>query len=172
MLLETTFSPNENDKALFDFVQSNSFPWYYQQTTSPKYMGFLHTLLRRNKFERPEAGEVNSSFYEPFEAIFKRICLENNIPVTTIFRAAINNNVHYPDKFGDIHVDHTFPHNNFLLFLNSFSGGSTYLFDLDNNITNEIKAAKYKVVFFSGEKHACGFCAPSENRLVLVFTFI
>jgi hypothetical protein len=172
MLLETTFTPTEKDEALFSFIQSSSFPWYYQKTTSLKHMGFLHTLLRRNEFEAPEAGDVNSSFYEQLEDIFKRICLENSIPVTTIFRAAINNNTYYPNKFGDIHVDHEFSHNNFLLFLNDFSDGSTYLFDLDNTITDEIKATKYKAVFFSGKKHACGFCAPSENRIVLVFTFI
>ena len=84
---------------------------------------------------------------------------------------ALNCTTYDSSEYGDIHEDHCFPHNNFLFYLNDFTGGPTYIFDNEKNLIKTTCVGKYKGVFFGGEKHAAGFCKPQEERIVFVVTF-
>lgn len=169
--VEGNFRPDEKEQDLFDFVLGNDCPFYYQKTTD-NYRGFTHTLMNRNPQNTPEMGVVNSSLYEHFEAIFKKICTQNNLNVSTILRAAINTTSYSSEKHGEIHVDENFEHKNFIFYLNDFTDAPTYIFDRQNNIVKTTDVGKNKFVIFSGEPHAQGFCKPNERRVVLVFTFV
>ena len=172
LYLETQFVPNQEELNLLEFViGANNFPWYYQRSTSIKYMFFGHTLMTRNDELPHNQGHINSNYYEPFANIFLKICKENNIEVNTILRGSINATGYFPDKHGDIHCDHEVPHKNFILYLNDCVNAPTYIFNKKNQLIKTTTPCKYKAVFFCGP-HAQGFCAPYEHRFVLVFTFI
>ena len=170
MLFETKIDLDEKEQEFIDFVLGNNFPWFFEKTTSEKYMMFGHALMARNKNNLPETGEVNSTFFDNFQFLFNKVCEKNKIKVNTILRMAINNTYHSCEKMGEIHTDHDFPHYNFLWYLNDFTEGSTFIFDEKKEI--EIKAEKNKVVIFDGKPHAQGFCLPHENRVCFVTTFI
>jgi hypothetical protein len=172
MFLETKIDLTNDEQKFVDFVLGNEFPWFFQEATSKKYKTFTHTLMNRNKQGLQQTGEINSQTFDFFKGLFNKVCSNNKIKVNSILRMAINNTHYFPEKWGDIHTDHDFPHYNFLWYMNDFSNGSTYLFDKFGTQTKEIKANKNKVVVFDGSLHAQGFCAPHENRICFVTTFI
>ena len=175
MLLEKKINLDNKENKLIDLVMGVTFPWFlmYQLSNLQKYKFFGHMLMAR--FEPRDIaarGIPNSILFERFEKIFINFCNENNIKVNNILRMALNNTWHYDDKHGDIHVDHDFPHYNFIWYINDFTKGSTYIYEKDyKTLKKEIKAEKNKVVVFGGEPHAQGFCNPYENRIVFVATF-
>jgi len=152
-------------------VFKNDFPYYYASTDEEYYcIQFFHSLMNR-QFDAESNGTINSTRFHTFVKIFLRLCAEENISIAKIYRACINNTFYHPDKHGNIHKDHHYDHCNFLLYLNDFDGGDTYLFDEDHNIIHTIKSEKYKMAIFEGDFHAQGFCAPKQLRTVMVFTF-
>ena len=162
--------PEKQEQELFDFVLSSDFPLYYQRTTT-EYKGFAHTLMYRNEQNLPVNGTPNSDVYPYFEQILIKSCEQVGIKLNSIYRGSINSTVYSPDKYGQIHTDHDFPHNNFILYLDEFTDAPTYIFDKDNNVIKTSSVGKNKFIIFSGEPHAQGFCAPNERRTVVVFTF-
>ena len=178
MYLETKFNPNQEQQDFINFVLSDNFiNWSINDRPVPTddkdYITMIHPILSRKSSyisSSPLDGEIVSEYYYQTKDIFNTICNENNISINKIYRMAFNTTIHYEDKYNGIHVDHPFEHVNFLLYLNNFTNGNTYLFDENNNITKKIKPEKNKAVFFQG-KHAQGFCKPHEKRVVLVVTF-
>lgn len=155
-------------------IYDTSFSWYFGHTDRAcKYFYFGHHLMAVNKNNLPITGNVNSPYYGMAESIFLDFCNQNNISVNTILRAAINTTTYSPEKYGVIHVDHEgFLHNNFIMYLNDFDDGHTYIFDDENNIEKVINSKKNKAFVFDGKSHAQGFCLPNQKRTVLVFTFL
>jgi hypothetical protein len=156
-------------------IMSNNFPWYYSDyTSSYKFPGFVHTLLKRpeNNIEQ----KINSSYYNLFLDILNSFCEINNLHYTKVYRSAINLSYYYNDleKYQGPHKDHNFPHKVFLMYLNNFNDGHTYLFEKNNNKFVEkttIIAKKNKIVCFDGNTyHTSGFCKPGERRVVCVIT--
>jgi hypothetical protein len=171
MLVEKKVTLLKEEEALIEKIFSNDFPYYYA-TTDEHYdcIQFFHSLMNR-QFDPESNGIINSTRFDSFVKMFLRLCREENIGVSKIYRACINNTFYHPDKHGNIHTDHHYEHCNFLLYLNDFDRGDTYLFDEDNNIKHTIKSEKYKMAIFDGDLHAQGFCAPGQMRTVMVFTF-
>jgi hypothetical protein len=169
--LETKITPTVKQQKLIQDVFGGRLPWYHEKSTS-NYKFFSHVLMARNENLLPLPGVKLSSLFESFENIFIQICQENNIKNPIILRASINNTYHYSDVMGDVHIDHAFPHYNMIWYLDDDTG-STYIFDKKKeNIIKKIEPKKNKVIIFSGEPHAQGFCKVNENRTVVVFTFI
>ena len=168
MIIECEYDPSKEDEKFLEFCLSTYFPYYYFEATV-NHNEFIHHLIVRNKVIG-DPGIVNSEVAVPAKKLFDRFCKLNNIKYQTIFRASINCTTHKNDRYGDIHMDHEFPHYNFIMYLNDCSG-NTYIFDNDNNIVKEIEPKKNRVVVFDGMKHAQGFCKPKERRVVLVITF-
>jgi hypothetical protein len=177
---EKSHSLNDEETAFIDHCLGYNFPYYQVLATDKderidKQYIFAHTLMKP-KIDSDgkninEEGVVNSPYYYAAIKIFRRFCEENNIPYSKILRAALNVSHHSTYKYGAIHVDHKFPHYNFLMYLNDFTDGNTYIFDDNLDLLEEVIPEKNKVVVFDGKKHAQGFCAPNEKRIVLVVTF-
>jgi len=64
--LETLFQPNENQKQIFEYVESSYFPWFFQEiirngSEEGKDSLYAHTLrLRHSDESLPVTGESNS----------------------------------------------------------------------------------------------------------------
>ena len=158
----------------FQHVLSSKFPWFYEKEKNhdeSTFWLFVHALMHRNEEFKPVEGTINSPYYDICIDIFKNFCAEHNIEVDTVFRAALNSTLHSPYSRTRIHTDHKFEHNNFILYINEFTQGQTYIFDNDHNLVKQIEPALHKAVIFSGEPHAHNFCSPNERRIILVITF-
>lgn len=171
MYIETEFYPNERHLRFIDYVSSDSFPWFYQQSTSDKYMFFSHVFMKRDFTTLDSVGIVNSNMYEECFDIFKTFCEQNDVSFSKIYRAAVNLTTHTPSEMVDIHTDHQIEHKVFLLYLNEFTNGETFIYDNDHKLIKTIVPNKNKGVIFSGEPHSHAFCSPFERRLVIVIAF-
>jgi c-di-AMP phosphodiesterase-like protein len=110
---------------------------------------------------------------QAMEDIFFEIAKSNKVEIDTVLRSAVNATQHSKQAMSEVHTDHEFEHNNFLLYLNDVTAGETILFSEDK--LTELKIitpTKYKAVFFSSNPHAHKFCAYGERRLVFVVTFL
>lgn len=161
---------SKEQQQFIDHLLSSDFPLYYTSSTG-KYKFFSHTFLKRNENLQGSAGIVHSSYWESIHKLFKEICVKYNIEHNIIYRANLNVTLFDKDKMGDLHTDHSFPHKNFIIYLNDFSNGFTYILDEDSKEIKEIKPEKFKVVIFGGNMHAQGFCNIKERRVVLIITF-
>lgn len=175
ILIEKHFELTSEEQAFVDFLMGSDCPYFLQKAYNNSEEGnmfvWTHALMLRDDQKRPVEGVINSALYEHAYKIFKRFCDENNIKVSTVFRACVNASSHAPLKHSQIHLDHdSFEHNNFLLYMNEV-GGNTYIFNEANDVTHEIVPAKNKVAVFTGRPHAQGFGKQGEYRFVIVFTF-
>ena len=162
----------EQDHYINNVLQGSSFPWFFtSNTTSYKYSSFSHTLVKRS-FDKDTEGVAHSPHLNFFLDIFNYFCFQNNITCKRIYRAAVNNTSFMPEPYGDPHFDHEFPHSVFLLYLNTFSNGSTFIFSEDTKLLYKTTPKKYNAVMFPGYEHAQGFCLPWENRILCIITFI
>jgi len=179
-----------------NIIKNNNFSWYLENATCERFNFLSHCLLKRidTKEKIIDNERIRSSFFEPFKNLFYESCFKNNINIKEIFRMNLNLTMHYPKLMGDYHVDHSFKHNNSVIYLNNFNKGNTFIFNETFSklskkykklelsfekhkkifsIKKEIKPKKYKAVFFNGDYfHSNEFCSPGELRLVLVTTFI
>ncbi len=170
MIIIKDIDLTEEEKEYLDFVNSSEFPFFLQFGTE-NHLTFTHTMMRRNSLGLPVSGKINSSQYKFCIPIFERFCKETDIIVNNILRAAINVVGYEPFKNGDIHEDHNFPHKVFLMYLNEFDDGYTYLFDHDHNLKYAVVPKKNRAVVFDSVPHANGFCKPKQKRIVFVVTF-
>ena len=170
-LKEFDYSPTKEQQEFLNFLMSNEFPLFYNRQTSEKYMYYSHALMQRNKDDLPEGGIINSPYFDYAKNFFLEVCSKNNVEVKTILRGSVNNTIYHPDKCGDIHVDHLFPHYNFIYHLNE-TNAPTRLYDENDNFVKQSNPKKNRAVVFSGMRHAQAFAEPHEQRIVLVFTFL
>jgi hypothetical protein len=179
MFLESKFQPNQTQEIFLNHLLSANFPWFWNATimrrddgTNSKYTALTHTFRSRLREDKLDWGTPNSEYLSVAESIFWDACLQSNVIPKIIHRSAANLNLPNKDKHTDIHIDHSFPHKNFILYLNDFTNAPTYVFSDDHKtIINESIPEKNKFVIFSGLPHAAGFCKENERRIVLVVTF-
>lgn len=158
----------DDERSFISYVKSDSFPWYHIKATD-NFTAMSHLLMMRP--DEPVRGTQNSPHLPAAEALFLRICGDNHVEVKCIHRIAFNLTFADPSPHGDIHLDHLFPHKNFILYLNKFDGGDTYIFNDGAEIIDTIKQQENKFAFFDGDLHAQGFCKPQQNRILMVATF-
>ena len=167
-------------KYIDNVILTTTLPWYFNQNTIDNNRinyndnrVFTHVLL--NRYEATKSLEIESritsEYFQFFMNIFKNFCVKNGIKFKNIFRMSLNLTFNEPNEYGVVHVDHNFEHKNFILYLNDFSKGSTFIFE-DEKIIEEIPARKNRAVIFDGLKHAQGFCLQGEHRYILVVTFL
>lgn len=174
MIKEIEYFPEDHEKERIESqVLGPFFPWYWQdKSTSERYPFLVHGLkTRSSQGSLLQEGEVCSDWYDFFYSIFIKCCADAGIVPTTVCRAALNSTFYDPDKVGEYHVDHTFTHKNFILYLTHSSGGTRI--KLKNKARPyTVIPHKFKAVFFDSEPHAQEFCSKGERRVVLVFTFV
>ena len=190
MIKEYKVNLTEEQKDFIDWViNGDNFPLYFFYTDTTDSGGnninpaFGHVLrhrpesdptLRQNKSGHisDEWGIPNSEHMEKFEGIFKDFCYQNDIKWNRILRSAVNFTTHQPsDSKHFIHRDHSFPHNNFLMYLNNCTGGETQFFDNDGRLIKTVYPEKFKAVVSESELHSGGYCGPHEIRVAFVVTF-
>jgi len=178
MIKEYRVNLTEEQKNFIDWViNGDNFPLYFFYTdTYTDISGnninpaFGHVL--RHRPESDEWGVPNSEHMEKFEGIFKDFCYQNDIKWNRILRSAVNFTTHQPsDSKHFIHRDHSFPHNNFLMYLNNCTGGETQFFDDDGRLIKTVYPEKFKAVVSESELHSGGYCGPHEIRVAFVVTF-
>jgi len=96
---------------------------------------------------------------------------EQNIEYKTILRSSLNLVVHSNYEFTVPHVDHFFPHWNWVMYLNTVENAPTVLFDENMEIIESVQAEEFKSVIFPGVTHAHKFPPINQDRCVCVFTF-
>jgi len=168
MLIENKLFTNFQQQKFLNYVMSPEFPWYYT-TSGTGVMIFAHTLLSRNRIY-PYNGDLVSNHWEKAEDIFLSFCEQNKINVKSIYRACFNLTIAQNIEYSNIHVDHHWPHHNFILYLNDCTG-NTLLFDDEENVVKEVSPEVNKVFIFEKQKHSNRFCLPGEARIILVITF-
>lgn len=169
ILVEGKANYNKIHEHFINTLSSAEFPWYLVRATQ-SFPAMTHDLMCRS-FEQ-SSGIPNSPFYGPARQLFNSICADNHITVRTVYRMALNLTFSDPSLHGDPHYDHMdFPHKNFILYLNTFDAGETFIMDEQDAIIQVIKPAQDKFAVFDGDRHAAGFCKPQQFKIVLVATF-
>lgn len=170
------------------------FPWYYisQQTLNkdlkflPKeikpYMSYInspfcsHTLLARTEVENVDHLSRKSNdfsyYYEFFMEIFHRFTVQHSIKYKKIFRANLNLNWYNGDGHTEPHLDHSWPHKNFIMYLNDCEQGQTILWPNDFSASYMIPCKKNTAVTFDSVWHGHRFPKILEKRVVFVVTYI
>jgi hypothetical protein len=154
-----------------NIVTSTEFPWLYSKTTNinPNEEDcelFCHPLL-----QRPGKGsrfsKQCSNYTELAVHVAEQVLDYNRIQFETFFRMAVN--FTYNTKVGSPkHEDHPFPHKNLLIYLSSFTDGSTVVCDSEKIYKSEPK--EDLPIVFSGLHY--NEPPSSGNRIVLIATFI
>jgi hypothetical protein len=176
MIIESKINPTDKQKELIEWILTErSFPLFFLFNEPNQAPAFMHFLRKRNKDKLDVEGDVNSEFCEEFEQIFKDWAEQNSVEWNKILRTSINFTTHQPPGSYAIHQDHHFPHKNWLVYLNEFTGGDTTFYkklgDMNYKEIYYTNPKKYGVVMSDGEPHDAGFCAPHEIRVVMVVTF-
>lgn len=173
--IETTFVPSEEENGFLDHVQSAYMPWYLHKSMlyegSDEAPFLAHTLRSRASEVNPLVGDPNSGLIDIAESLFHKIAKNAGVKVDQVLRSAFNLTFHSNFTSSGKHVDHKFPHNNFLLYLNDCTNGETIIYSNDK-IAKEVAPVKNKAVFFGGELHEHRFCGDGEYRIVMVVTFL
>jgi len=173
------------------------FPWFWHdiQTTDPKevtlaavpehirnYFDFYngpflsHILLSRTEIEHVQhnsrsAADI-STYWEFFLEIFHRYMTENGLKYTNIFRANLNLTWYNGNLHTAPHLDHTWPHHNFIMYLSECEQGETLVWSDDFSTTYIIPPIQYSAVTFKQQYHAHRYPSPGSRRLVFVVTYI
>jgi|TARA_R100001086_G_scaffold217607_2_gene134061 hypothetical protein len=157
---------NKNEKDFFNnVVLKNKLPYFIQngQTLEDDRIYLSHLLQHR------ETGAIASNIYYDVMNIIKRLCKKTNIKINRSLRACINLTFPYNPGMGVIHVDHTFPHKQFIIYLTD--GGATHFFDKNKKLIKKVNSKKFKVLFFDKEFHAV--VHPKKGiRILVVVTFV
>jgi len=174
------------------YVLGPHFPWFWQdrQTFNDEegipdelkayikcYNGpFLsHTLLHRVEDENVKhtgrPPKDISTHFEFFLEIFHRFMANNNLTYSNIFRANLNLTWHSSHLHSAPHLDHHWPHKNFIMYLTTCDQGQTIIWP-DNFLTSYmIPCKKYTAVTFNQHWHAQRYPAQGSKRVVLVITY-
>jgi hypothetical protein len=189
MIIEqSNFWHHDIEKVVFN----EDFPFTFIPggTTGADYPGLAHTLVDRveniDKYKTQQERVVSPYWDSHFGELFYAFTRQNKLEVTRVTRAAVNLTFHQSGEYpyGGIHIDHYFPHYNFIYCINSFDEGATYLFEKragngDPNklpsplpIEKVVRHEKNKALCFDGEQyHAGGFPAVNDWRCMFVVTF-
>ena len=173
--LENIVSQDLAEMIQVDLLQSTAFPWFLMHKTLPdrndpcdhSYMS--HVLMHRTRDN--EQGEIASLLYDTLLPTFNSVTDQLGMQVKTVMRANLNLTWYHPQQHGAPHRDHECDHHNMIIYLNQFADGPTYLFDDEDRITSVVPSLYRGASVFGGGKHAQGFSAPGDLRLIAVYTF-
>lgn len=173
--VENVVSNELADMIQTELLQSTAFPWYLMHKTLPSenrandHPYLSHVLMHRTQDGEP--GEIGSMLYDTLLPVFQSTVEQLSLNVKHVMRANLNLTWHSPQTHGAPHRDHECDHYNMIIYLNKFSQGGTYLFDDEDHILDCVPSMYRGASVFGGGKHAQGFCAPDELRLIAVYTF-
>ena len=150
--------------ALKELVQTDNFPWFRLKGNqhSPDY--FSHKL-----FTRPVGVEehlfptIASEYLKSFADLLYSVFDLNAIEVKCIYRMSVNLVMPSTDSHSPLHVDHSFPHRNIIMYLTDAGG--------DTVVNDEVYSPKEDdIIMFEG-KHYHHF-PMKDARIVFVATYL
>tara|TARA_R100000306_G_scaffold57372_1_gene55497 strand:- start:156 stop:707 length:552 start_codon:yes stop_codon:yes gene_type:complete len=175
------FTSNEKE-----FVRKNIlseiFPWYFipnsvvtQRSGGDGVNFFGHTLVKR--FEHRKLGEElhQSSACDFFMPIIDRFFKKHKLKYKEILRGSINLLYPQPVRQSAPHVDHNFPHNQIICYLNESDGDTVVLKKekgkrLKYKEFARVSPEPFKILYFGYLPHYV-IHPTSGRRIVLVMTF-
>ena len=166
-------SQSENYKLLKKNILGRHFPWFYYENSTVNLVEtdrfknlpqLSHTFITRpEEFGWPKQ---DSEMYQMAVDVVREILFENNFYPENYFILRLSTNCTLPSEgpqFSIPHVDHKFPHLNFLTYLTN-SGGSTFIEGVEH------KPKEDQSILFSGEHY---LQLPKKGRrIVLVATLM
>ena len=160
-----------------DFFYNHHLPdWFRPHLSHYNPQFFSHSLLRiaedMNQSHLNRGPNDFSPYYEFFIEIFHRFMTENNLKYTKIFRANLNLNWYNNINHTEPHRDHSWPHHNFIMYLNTCENGETLIWPDDFSATYFVPCNQYTAVTFKQQWHAHRFPKPGTRRVVFVVTYI
>lgn len=180
-------------EAIDETILGCQMPWYYisKQTLNKDleyipenirpYITFVnppflsHTLLMRTEEENVDhisrPRNHYSSLYEFFMEIFHRFTVENNIKYKKIYRANLNLTWYSGLNHSEPHLDHSWPHKNFIMYLTDCDRSETIIWPEDFSVSYLIPCKKNTAVTFDSVWHAQRMPGIGERRIVLVITY-
>jgi hypothetical protein len=130
---------------------------------------FTHTLIRRSPPEI-KLGVGQSGDLPLFKTVFDNWMKAQGLVYDKVYRAAINLAIYNPADHCEPHVDHLWPHYNWIWYLDTVDA-PTILFDEELNIEHRIPCVKNTAVTFDGRMHAQSYPPPGVLRRAVVFTY-
>ena len=175
-------------------VFSHGFPWTYEHDTNSGFddyhpgfgdMPFYsHPIISRPVPPLRPISLPVSQEWELAVEVFNEIMLFNNIEYKTIYRMNINSTSYHGEFLSPPHVDHHWPHQSIIVYLNSFSGGKTHVFHkkypfpeeklTPNALKFSHKGEEDDIITFDGLHYHCmeGPSSIGERRVILVATYL
>ena len=166
---ESILIPEEKDY-IKNIILGENIPFYWMKESVAGEFGepcFTHTLIHR------DTQEIHSEHADFFKKIARRFADRHKIPCNVFLRGCINLTCPQPQlRKSTAHVDHDFPHYQFLLHLNKSNGGSTLILDSKKKIIKTIEPKQFKGLGFKGGLPHCMTFPKSGRRVVAVLTFL
>jgi len=172
IIVDDNFMDKDNVAFVEDIVLGYGFPFFHKTKIlhdSKDYNGFFeHIILHVG------GDKWNSQYHPFFESILHSFTEKHKIEYELIFRASVNltynNGVH---EKCPVHVDHTFPHKQLLVYLNDVQDKESKTIILNkkkDTILKEIKPKQFRGVMFDALPHY-HLMPKKGERMVFVITF-
>lgn len=160
-------------KRLKETIMSPNFPWNYYGTTIQNQTDDLHLMshcfLARPGQENPYTKSLSE--HTPLAAfVCQQILGMNEIEVHMFYRIAVNL-VFDTEGTSVRHVDHEYPHENLIVYLNKFDKGRTLVYDNDDN-EYSVTPKEDKAVTFNGSYQHCHESSSNGRRIALIATYL
>jgi hypothetical protein len=139
-----------------------------------KYPVFMHELVKRIEKADPSLPTRNNSIYTAFFInILEKFTKKHNLKLNRILRAVINVTASIKDGISYIHLDHIFPHSQFILYIGEDVTGDILLYEDDEKtLIKKIKPSNFKIVCFGDGMVPHQFYYPEIGyRIAVVITF-
>jgi len=131
---------------------------------------WTHQLMTRSSGAE-STGQIVSEYYEFFADIFYSWLAEHNITCDYVYRASLNCSHPSEYDYSMPHLDHSWPHSNWIMYLNTVEDAPTALFDDSFNLTGFVPCEEFTAVSFPGQYHTNKYSHSMQQRFVCVFTF-
>ena len=168
MIIEDQSIITHSEKQFINTViLGGTIPFYWSKSQDHRdNKPFLyHTLIHR------ETQQIHSEHANFFKEIVKRFTTKHKLSCNVFLRGGINLTFPREGK-GHTHWDHTFPHQQVIIYLNQSEGGSTTILSEKNKILKTIEPKQFKVISFNGKYPHYQTYPKKGRRMIAVVTFI
>ena len=168
------FLSNEQKEYINNTILGNRFPMFLNKDDVGNGNGnnwLSHTILERKELRAN--NKVDNPYADFFFGMLTSFAKKHNIPDGELLRCCVNFN--FSDKLikSDIHIDHDFPHNQLIIYLNQpqDTRSTTVILDDDNKtVLKEVEPEQFKGVCFENKPHY-HYYPRIGYRAVCVYTF-
>jgi len=183
---------DSEQQQFINLVLSSDFPWFWQQSQThdsrPYFWEahlpeseradydicnapfFSHTLMNRS-YDAGASGTIASEYYSVFAGLFHDWMQRAGLNYRYVYRMNLNLTMHHSSPHTVPHLDHEYPHYNFILYLDTPPNSPTLIYDDSFNVLAEIPAVAMTAVSFPAQFHSHRYPPPEARRTVLVVTY-